>query len=83
MPRRVDALSSLAHKEWPWIVFKRDGQAAARGTTRVAAINRYERAEGWCNHGQFALVKHAGTGETWHRIGGSWFPRDDTKGRAA
>lgn len=76
MPRRVSALDSLGRTEWPWIVFKRDGQAAARGSTRVGAINRYEHAEGYCNHAQFALVKNSATRETWHRLGGSWFKRD-------
>lgn len=76
MPRRVSALDSLGRTEWPWIVFDRDGHAQARGETRTAAINRHERAEGWCHHRRFAVAKNTTTGEAWYRLNGSWTKRD-------
>lgn len=75
MPHPVSALDSLGRTDWPWIVFDRDGQARARGPSRVSAINRHERAEGWCHHRAFAVVKHAATGEAWYRLNGSWTKR--------
>ena len=50
--------------------------AKARGATRVAAINRFEHAEGWCNHKWLAVVKNTATGEAWYRLNGSWTKRD-------
>jgi len=75
MPRRVFAFDSLLRTDWPWIVFDRDGHAQARGPTRLGVIVRHQRAEGWCHHRKFAMVKNLSTGEIWDRINGSWSRR--------
>lgn len=75
MAPRVDAIDSLGRREWPWIVFGRDGHAVCRGVARVAAQLRAERAEGRWAHRQFLIVKNERTGEAWVRLGGSWHPR--------
>jgi len=81
MPRRVSAPDSLGRKDWPWVVFDRAGLPLCRGSGRVEAQRRAERAEGRYAHRQFLTVKNDKTGEQWVRLGGSWFPRQP--GRAA
>lgn len=80
---RVTAGESLHRADWLWSIFDRTGRELARGSDRVTAINRTERAEGRGRHRDFLVCRQRHSGERWERRGGSWFPIDKGKGQAA